>query len=63
MILLLSFAIQTKENNPTVTYKFYETTCNKTLNYKEAVNSIQYIDEEVVFSLHTNQCGCGSSTS
>ena len=61
VISLLPFNIQTKGNNQTtVTYKTSKATHNNMLNYKEAVNEI-YIDEEIVFSISTDQCDCTSS--
>ena len=47
-------------NNPTFTYQLRKTIRSKIVNYKEAINSI-YVDENVSFSLNTDQCGCVDS--
>ena len=49
------------EINPTVTYQIGKTVRNKTLNYKEAVNSI-YGNEDVPFCLNTDKCDCAGSS-
>ena len=60
VISLFPFNIQTKKNNPVVTYKLSKTIRNNILNYKEVISWI-YTDEEVAFSLNANQSECTSS--
>lgn len=53
--------IQTNENNPTVAYRLGKKIRNNIMNYKEAVDWI-YIDEEIAFSVNTDQSDYTSST-
>ena len=52
--------IKNNDNNPTVTYQLSKTIRNEILNFKEAFNSA-YGDEDVSFSLMTDQCDSADS--
>ena len=48
---------QNKENRPIITYTLTNTIRNKTLNYKDTVNSI-YVADEILFTLNIDLCEC-----
>ena len=52
-----TYKLENNSNNPTFTYQLRKTNRSKIAYYKEAINSI-YVDENVSFSLNTDQCGC-----
>lgn len=52
--------MQAKQCNPTVTYKRSKATRNNLLNYNEEIHQV-YPDEEVEFSLNTDQHDSTSS--
>ena len=57
VVFQLLYKLKNNVNNPTFTYELRKTIRSEIVNYKEAINSI-YVDENVSFSLHTDQCGC-----
>ena len=57
----LSHESKNNGNNSALTYQLSKTIRNKIVNYKEAVNYL-YVDEDVSFSLYTNQCDCADSS-
>ena len=60
IVNLLPDILQRKENIPVVTHKLTSTIRNKILNYKDTIDSI-HIDDEVYFTLNTNNCECNKS--
>ena len=59
-VFQLSHESKNNDNNSSLTYQLSKTIRNKIVNYKEAVNCL-HVDEDVSFSLYTDQCDCADS--
>ena len=60
VVFQLSHESKNNGNNSALTYQLSKTIRNKIVNYKEAVNCL-HVDEDVSFSLYTDQCDCADS--